>query len=106
LLTGVFEFYATLEIRKVIISPRLGHLLPRDVTPEQLPPELPSFLTGLQLDQPFCLQDPFELNFNAAKNLQPKVAAVFQGYMAAAAKAVVFSIRTPVILAQIQIQLL
>jgi hypothetical protein len=58
LLTGFFDYYATLEIRKVIISPRLGRLLPRNITADQLPPELPTFLSSLQLTQPFCLQEP------------------------------------------------
>jgi hypothetical protein len=37
-------------------------------------------------------QDPFELNYNAAKNLKAKVAAVFLGYMASAAQAAIFLI--------------
>ena len=71
-----------------------GQLLKDEtVTSGQLPAELaqlgPAFLggkDGLQTTGPVCLQDPFELNFNAAKSLAPSRLALICEFAAASAR--------------------
>jgi hypothetical protein len=92
LLTGFFHFYANLDFDSVILCPRTGRTLPRDVTTYQLPPELralPPFLSrgdGLLTNTPVCLQDPFELTFNVCRNLTAKALRNFTAVMGAAAE--------------------
>jgi hypothetical protein len=92
LLTGFFNFYAQLDFDSVILCPRTGRTLPRDVTTYQLPPELralPPFMgrgDGLLTNTPVCLQDPFELTFNVCRNLTAKAVRSFTAVMGAAAE--------------------
>jgi hypothetical protein len=92
LLSGFFHFYAQFDFDSVIICPRTGRTLPRDVSVYQLPPELralPPFLgrrNGLLTNTPVCLQDPFELNFNVCRNLTAMTVRNFKVVMSAAAE--------------------
>ena len=88
LIFDFFDFYAQFDFGLLVICPLLGQAIPRsalldfDLLPDGL--ELYKsnvecgFADRLPLNTFVCLQDPFELNFNVAKNVNVRGVQNFQ----------------------------
>ena len=85
LLTGFFQFVASLNLPQVILCPLLGKVIKKTEIKSSFPSMIStdSFLnsdSNLKLDTALCVQDPFELSHNVVRNLPERAVLLFQKF--------------------------